>query len=115
MSTESNKQLVQDFFHRAVNGNDPTLGESLFHAEYVDHHPIPGQPQGAAAGRFIVQHIAEISHGRPNTVVEHVFAEGDMVAARWTSGPLEVLLHVRVRDGKIAERWASFNRPRGAS
>jgi len=114
MSSEHNKQLVRDFFERAVNGNDPALAETLFHPEFVDHNPIPGQPAGAQAGPFIVEHIAKQANGRPQIIVEHAFSEGDMIAVRWSSGDgergVEVLLHVRVRDGKIAERWAAFQR-----
>jgi len=110
MSIEMNKQLVRDFFERAINGKDAALAERLLHSEFVDHNPIPGQPAGAKAGRFIVEHVAAMSNGHPHVVIEHILAEGDMVAARWTDGGVDVLIHVRVRDGKLAERWAAFNR-----
>jgi predicted SnoaL-like aldol condensation-catalyzing enzyme len=115
MSLESNKQLVRDFFLRAVNGNDPALAETLIHPEFVDHHPIPGQPQGPKTGPFIVEHLVGMSNGKPQVEIRHVFAEGDMVAAYWTNttpkGALEVLVHLRIKDGKIAERWAALRRP----
>lgn len=124
MSSESNKAVVRRIFEEAFNENKPELAEQLFHPEYVDHNPIPGQPPGAAAGRFIAEYLNRRGGGGGARItIEEIVAESDIVAVRWTAGraapgaepSVEALLMLRLRDGKVCERWAAFNRAEARS
>jgi len=114
MSTETNKVAARRFFEEGINGNRPELGDELFDPEFTDHNPLPSQPLGRAAGRYIVEFLKR-TYVTPNIRIEDIFADGDRVALRWSAGPkdspaVEALVILRFRNGKVLERWAAFNR-----
>jgi predicted ester cyclase len=97
------------------------LADQLFHQDFVDHHPTPGLPEGAAG---IVKMAQAIKEGFPEHSYEivHLFATGDLVVDHWIfrgintgslfgAAPTGRSIEfsgtdiIRVRDGRIAELW----------
>jgi predicted SnoaL-like aldol condensation-catalyzing enzyme len=115
MSAESNKAVVRELFEVALNRGDAALATTLLHPEFVDHDPIPGQPAGGeAAAPYIVGYLRdrarENGQPSPGIVIDELVAEGDQVAMRWHAGPLKAFVFLRVRDGRVIERRAAFQR-----
>src|SRR5215213_102651 len=75
----------------AVNAGDFDALDALFAADMVDHNPVPGQVPGLAGFKQWMS-TAQRSFPDLSGTVEHVLAEGDLVAGRVTwrgtqSGP----------------------------
>jgi steroid delta-isomerase-like uncharacterized protein len=121
MSIEANKTLVRRYYDEVLNGRDLAVLGELAVADYDEHSPFPGQPNGreglkARAGALLAAF-------QPNVFnVRDVVAEGDRVVVHWTntathSGsfmgipPTGKVLTIsgidihRIRDGRMAEHW----------
>src|ERR687898_2331088 len=82
MPTEEHKTAYRRIIE-AVNAGDSDALDALFTADMVDHNPIPGQVPGLAGFK---QWMATARRSFPDLrgTVEHVLAEGDLVAGRVT-------------------------------
>lgn len=128
MTTEENKRLVLDHYESFVHQQDAEAVSKQLAADFQDHEMPPGTPPGPEAA---VQYRAMLHAAFPDLriKIEDIVAEGDRVAVRatWTGthcGPLPVMpiaatnraftltgmVFWRIRDGKIAERWATLDR-----
>jgi steroid delta-isomerase-like uncharacterized protein len=124
MSVEDNKRLVHRFFNAAWNGGDIDTLRSLVAPDSVDHSPM-GTEQGVESFAHVVTSFRE-AFPDVKLTIEHEIAEDDRVVHRWrldgtsrkpfmgippTGKPtvFEGTTVVRVRDGKIVERWASMD------
>src|SRR5215204_6975501 len=107
----------------AVNAGNFDSLDALFAADMVDHNPIPGQVPGLAGFK---QWMASARSSFPDLrgTVEHLLAEGDLVAGRVTwrgtqAGPFagaaptgqsvafEAYHIVRFEGEKAAEWWGT--------
>jgi predicted ester cyclase len=126
MSVEENKRIVLQFFEGAINKNDPELAERLADPDFVDHDPLPGEPRGRAAGRYIVEQLNR-NFGSPRFSFDLLIGEGDIVAGRWKLEAIDTrgvagreptgkhfteigMAMFRVRENRIVERWAVVDR-----
>jgi predicted SnoaL-like aldol condensation-catalyzing enzyme len=114
-TAEQNKTLVREAFDRIISTRDANHVDEVFAPDFRDH----GAPPSFQSGREgMKQQIAE-HHNQYDglaPVIEDQVAEGDLVTTRWSmSGHHKltgekhnwsVIGIVRVRDGKIVERWA---------
>ncbi len=121
MSTDANKSLVRRYYDEVLNGRNPAVLDELAVADYDEHSPFPGQPNGleglkARAGALLAAFQPYVF------TVHDVVAEGDLVVVRWTntaahSGPFMGIpptgkvvtisgidIH-KIRDGRMAEHW----------
>jgi steroid delta-isomerase-like uncharacterized protein len=119
--SEENKALVRRFLEEGWGQGDASAIEQIVAADAVDHNPGPGQPPGVEG---FVGAVQAIRAGLPDlqVTVDDLFAEGDRVAARWTSKGMHrgelmgvpatgnqvtiagIDIH-RIEGGKIAELW----------
>jgi predicted ester cyclase len=124
MSAVANKALVRRVFEEIIPAGDGAGLEAVLAPDFLDHDPLPGQPQGAAAGRYVVATMHG-AHPDLRFTVDALVAEDDLVTIRWTlrgtnTGPLlgreptgdrieiAAIVVFRVRDGLLAERWAGW-------
>ncbi len=118
MSVEENKALILRGFEEGMNGGDLAVFDAVISAGYVNHDmPAPG-PEG------FKQTIGMFRAAFPDLRVEvaDVIGEGDEVAIRFTMHATHAgdfmgipptnkkvtlggITIVRLRDGKIVERW----------
>lgn len=127
MNSEENKKLISEHYDAFLRQDAEAVRKQLA-ADFRDHEMPPETPPGPEA---VVQFSAMLHKAFPDIYikVEDMVADGDRVAvrARWTGthkGALPMLpipatnRHVmftgmvfwRVREGKIAERWATIDR-----
>jgi steroid delta-isomerase-like uncharacterized protein len=123
MSTEENKQAVQQVFEEIMNRGNLQLVDELVADDYRVNDP-PGIPPGKEGFRALVNMYRT---GAPdlNMTVEDLIAEGDQVAVRWTAtGTLtgemmgippsgqrvtfRAISWLRLTNGKLAEEWTQF-------
>ena len=120
MSLEENKTAVRRLYEDVMNNGAVDLLEDLAAPDYIEHSPFPGQPEGIAG---LKARLATIRAGlAPQYALQHLFGEGDMVAAHWTMTgkhngalmgipPTDRAVEIsgidihRLRDGKLAEHW----------
>ena len=117
-----------DHYESFVHQQDAEAVRKQLAVDFVDHEMPPGTPPGPEA---TLQYRAMLHAAFPDLQVRigDIVAEGDRVAVRvqWTGthrGPLPIMpvpvtnraftltgmVFWRVRDGKIAERWATIDR-----
>jgi predicted ester cyclase len=116
------KRVYQDLVD-AVNRRDLDALDQLFDAELINHGADPDEPRGAY---HFKQAFGGLIAACPDlrVTVEDAIAEGDKLVVRWsdigthTGAPLlgvaatrkQIVLTgidiLRIRDGKIVERWA---------
>src|SRR5919202_5120284 len=120
MSAEENKAVMRRFYEAS---GDVERQIELLSADYVDHSLPPGMPQGAEGFR---QLAAGFGQAFPDlqVTVEHLIAEGDLVASRVTvtgthQGTLMGMPATgrrvtftstnisRVANGKLVEHWGN--------
>lgn len=120
MSAE-NKAVLRRFFKDVLEGgNVSAVGQIVAH-DFVDHQPAPGQGPGVeGVKQFVAGVRGGLSHLRVE--LEHVVAEGDLVASHVTISGLhtgdlfgmppsgkDVTIRisdiVRMQNGKVTERW----------
>jgi steroid delta-isomerase-like uncharacterized protein len=118
---ERSEALVRRFYDEGWNANNLDVYDELVTEDFVDHQALPGLPPGREGFK---QLNALFRAAFPDVVVEveDVVAEGDRVAARWTSsgthkGPLfgipatgravkvTAMVVYRIEDGRLAEGW----------
>jgi len=120
MSAE-NKELLRRFYKKVLEGGDLSIIDGLTTPDFVDHQPAPGQGPGAAGVKQFVTALRTGLSG-VRVEIERFVAEDDLVAAHVTvrgkhTGDLmgmpptgkdvsfRVSDVVRVKNGKVAERW----------
>jgi predicted ester cyclase len=82
MDTEAHKATYRRIID-AINAGDPGALAGLVAADIVDHNPIPDQAPGLEG---LQQWMASVRVSFPDLhgSIEHILAEGDLVAARVT-------------------------------
>ena len=120
MSIEANKELIRRYYDEVLNGGDLELLDELAAPDYVENDPFPDQRTGRVGLKDRVTILRTAFTQR--WTVEDVVAEGDKVAARWTStgthtgdfmataatGRAFTVAGVdfyRITDLKMAEHW----------
>jgi steroid delta-isomerase-like uncharacterized protein len=84
MTPEESKALVQRFYDEGWNANNLDVYEELVTEDFVDHQALPGLPPGREGFKALnVMFRSAFPDVWVN--VEALAAEGDKVAARWTS------------------------------
>jgi predicted ester cyclase len=107
---ERNKALVRRVFEEVIPSGDADAMRELMAPGFHDHDPLPGQPQGADGGAYVVRTMNRMHPGLRFTVHDLV-AERDRVTIRWTlhgRGELSAIVVFRIAAGRIAERWAGW-------
>jgi predicted SnoaL-like aldol condensation-catalyzing enzyme len=117
---EGNKAVarrVEEMYNRDVNAAD-----EIFHPDCIHH--INGSDEELRGPEAIKRSIAQMkeSFSAFHTTIDELFAEGDLVAFRWTwvakmrDSGLGTTLHgntiFRFADGKVVEQWAMDDRLR---
>lgn len=97
------KETVRDLFEGFLAGKRSY--EDVFHKSFVSHNG----PKTTTREEFISSHKArnqQASYQKP--ILEEILEDGDKAAVRWTlGGHRTYVAMLRVKDGKIAERWGS--------
>jgi steroid delta-isomerase-like uncharacterized protein len=128
MGLEENKNLILEHYDAFVLRQDAEAVRGQLTDDFRDHDMpagIPHGPEGALQYRAILHRAFPDLRVR----IDDIIAEGDRVAVRatWTGshrGPLPMLsvpptnrafeftgmVFWRIRDGQIAERWATIDR-----
>lgn len=122
MTAERNKELIRGFDAAVATGDVDALDE-LCTQDMVNHALAPDRPRGLEGTREFVRTGMPQFQG-DDWVDSVMVAEGDYVvqfgvrAGTWRGGPFlgfdvdpgpysrHVAFCYRIRDGKIAERWA---------
>jgi predicted ester cyclase len=125
VSSEDNKAIVRRLIEDLFNTGNPDIADEVLAYDYVDHSPshpdVPGREN-------VKQSVSEWLIAFPDTVgvIRDLVAEGDRVAARWstqathrgefmevspTGNRIEVTWFgiFRLSDGKIVGSWDTFN------
>jgi predicted ester cyclase len=121
MSTEANKNLVKRYYEEVLNRRKLEVLDELAVADYDEHSPFPGQPNGFEGLRARASALLAAFNPYAFTILD-VVAEGDKVVVYWSntathSGPFMGIppakrvmtisgidIHL-MRDGKMAEHW----------
>ncbi len=122
MTGDRNKELIRSF-DAAVAAGDVDVLDELCTQDMVNHALAPGRPEGLEGTREFVRTGMPQFQG-DNWTDSVIVADGDYVvqfgvrSGSWRGGPFlgfdvgpgpysrHVAFCYRVRDGKIAERWA---------
>lgn len=82
--SEQHKTTVRRALEDLFNTGDLEIADEVFAADYVDHSPSDSEASGL---ENIKRFVGEWRIAFPDTrnVVEDMIAEGDKVAARWTT------------------------------
>jgi steroid delta-isomerase-like uncharacterized protein len=124
VSLEANKALIRRMFEEVIPAGDPSAMRELVAADFLDHDPMPGQPAGVQGAEYVV---STMNGAYPDLrfTIDDLVAEGDRVAMRWTlrgthrgpflgrpptGRPVQLVATIiwRIKDGKVAERWAGW-------
>jgi steroid delta-isomerase-like uncharacterized protein len=122
---ENNKALVSKFFEEAWGKGNLATVDDFMATDYVAHHIPSGMPPGAEG---LKQLIAAYRTAFPDLKInlDDIFAEGEMVAFRWSVsgthlgdwlGVSPTGNHVRATEipifriagGKVVESWTSID------
>jgi steroid delta-isomerase-like uncharacterized protein len=124
VSADTNKEIVRRLGVEPWEGNLGVIDE-LVAPDYVGHDPAQPEMQGPEGIKeFITGYLAGFPDGR--ITIDGQFAEGDMVATRWTgrgthqgelmgSPPTGKQVTVsgitisRVKNGKVVEEWSNWD------
>jgi ketosteroid isomerase-like protein len=122
VAAERNKELIRRFDEAVAAGDVDALDE-LCTPDLVNHALAPDRPKGLDGTREFVRTMMRQFRG-DDWADSVVVAEGDHIvqfgvrAGHWRGGPFlgfdvdagpyarQVAFCYRIRDGKIAERWA---------
>lgn len=125
-TAQENKELVQRFISEVVNGRNYDLADELFTADYTRHDPdAPVDEQGPEPFVEALKQLHE-AFSDVEIHVGEIIAEDDLVAFEGTMTgthegvfmgvePTHTAIEVpgnamhRIRDGRIAETWATWN------
>src|SRR5712692_6841648 len=85
MSTDQNKALIRRFYDEVWNKGNLEVADEVFAEDYVRHDLRPSSALPGPAGQKKV--AADFRGAFPdlNMSVELMLADGDLVAARWTT------------------------------
>ena len=124
---DSNKAVVRRFIEGFLNSGSADVADEVLAADYTDHTPsTPGLAGRENVKRFVNEWLAAFPDSR--SVVKDMVAEGDKVAARWTTiathqgqfrgvSPTGKQLEVeaigifRIAKGRIVESWDKYDTP----
>jgi steroid delta-isomerase-like uncharacterized protein len=120
---EANKALVHAHYDAVTNNHDPDAIRTQVTSDFFDH-----AANAVMSADQVIAHSAALhaTFGELKATAESIVAEGDMVAARvvWRGvhkGPWRGIAPTgkrfefrgmtfwRIRDGRIAERWAEVD------
>ena len=128
MTVEESKRLILEHYDSFLRQQDANAIHEQLAPDFIDHEMPPGTPRGPEGA---IQLRAMLHKAFPDLKIEieDIVAEADRVAvrARWSGthrGPLPMLpfppanrsfeisgmVFWRIREGKIAERWAILDR-----
>ena len=119
--SDQHKALARRFLDEVCNeGRDETIDE-LIGDDYVDHGALTGQPPGPDGARAMYTvfrnafpdlrvDVHEMVAERDLVAVRATFSgtsQGALMGAQPTGNPIALtsMLFLRLRDGKIVERW----------
>jgi steroid delta-isomerase-like uncharacterized protein len=119
---EENKALVRSFYERVWNRGEVEAAAEVFAPDYVRHDLRPSQAEPGPAGQSKI--AADFRAAFPDLRMEValILAEGDLVAARWTTEGTNTgagagraptgrrarfsgVNIFRISDGKVVELW----------
>lgn len=122
MGVKENTALVLRFYEEVWNRGNVDVTSEVFAPDYVRHDLRPSEAPPGPAGQAKVAADFRAAFPDLRMVVDLILAEGDLVAARWTTegtntGPwgrrpptgkrarFSGVNIFRFRDGKVAELW----------
>jgi predicted ester cyclase len=122
MSVEENKAIVRRFYQQVWNDGNFEVTAEIFATDYIRHDLRPTHAEAGPAGMAKI--AADFRRAFPDLTFHEdlLLAEGDLVAARWTSdgthsgswGDVEPTRRrarfsgvniFRLREGKVVEIW----------
>ena len=125
MAAEDNKTIVRRLLEEPWTGN-PEIIDEYVDANYVGYDPSQPEPLRGpqAVKEFVQTYLSAFSDAR--ITVDHQFAEGDMVATRWTGrgthdgelmgiAPTGKQVAVagltisHVENGRVVEEWTNWD------
>ena len=125
MGTETNKEIIRRLAEEPWRGNFDVIDEHVAQ-EYVGHDPSNPEPLRGPAGvkEFVTTYRTAFRDAR--VTVDEQFAEGDLVATRWTGhgihegelmgiqptgkeATVSGITISRFRDGKVVEEWTNWD------
>jgi len=117
---EENKAFIRQHFEDFVNNRNASVIRQNMTLDFLDHDGPGGKPADIAADEKMMEAMYTSMPGL-HVTIEDMVAEGDKVVCRnvwrWqdakTGKPWEFrgFVEWRLRDGKIAERWATVTAP----
>jgi steroid delta-isomerase-like uncharacterized protein len=126
--TEANKAIAQRIFNEIWNQGNLSVVDEIIAADLSRHDPGNPSLNGAVGSEGFKQLVSAYRSSFPDIhwTVEDTIAEGDLVAARWTStgthqGELAGIPPtgasvagtgisiLRIAEGKVEEEWASWD------
>jgi predicted SnoaL-like aldol condensation-catalyzing enzyme len=103
-----NKQIVLEFYEKALNGKNPEAAISYFGSHYTQHNP--GVADGVEGFRKFIDFLRQ-KYPQAHSEPKHVFADGDYVIIHsqaiqepGTRGAAIVDIF-RLENQKIVEHW----------
>jgi steroid delta-isomerase-like uncharacterized protein len=122
MTTEQNKALVRRFYEEVWGKGNFEAADDIFAADYVRHDLRPGQAPAGPAGQKQISADFRAAFSDLRMTIDLMLAEGDLVAARWTTEgtntgawggvpptgkPVKFsgVNIFRIENGKVVELW----------
>jgi steroid delta-isomerase-like uncharacterized protein len=122
MTVQGNRDLVVRFYEEVWNRGNVEVAEDVFAQDYVRHDLRPTTAARGGAGMAAIARAFRGAFPDLHTEVDLVLADGDLVAARWTTtgtftgrwGDVEPtgvratfsgVNIFRFRDGRVVELW----------
>jgi predicted SnoaL-like aldol condensation-catalyzing enzyme len=103
-----NKQIVLEFYEKALNGKNPEAAASYFGSHYTQHNP--GVADGADGFRKFIEFLQQ-KYPQAHSEAKHVFADGNYVIVHshaiqepGTRGAAIIDIF-RLENKKIVEHW----------
>ncbi|QPF92209.1 nuclear transport factor 2 family protein [Bradyrhizobium commune] len=103
-----NKQIVLEFYEKALNGKNPEAAASYFGSHYTQHNPLVAD--GAEGFRKFVEFLRQ-KYPEAHSEAKRVFADGDYVIIHshavqepGTKGAAIIDIF-RLENKKIVEHW----------
>jgi predicted ester cyclase len=121
----TNKEIVRRFSDDLWGRGNLIAGDQVLAVDLIEHNPLPGQGAGREGHKRVVA-LFRSAFPDLHVVTEDLLEEGDRVALRWraegthrgdlmglapTGKPVTLtgIEILRLKDGKIVERWAEDN------
>jgi steroid delta-isomerase-like uncharacterized protein len=122
VGTEENKTLVRSFYERVWNRGQVEAAAGVFAPDYVRHDLRPSQAEPGPAGQSKIAADFRAAFPDLRMEIDLILAEGDLVAARWTTSGTNTgawagrpptgrrarfsgVNIFRISDGKVVELW----------